>query len=297
MFKQGQKFADILFVSTHDLDAENSWERETESQEFTLELELDPAPATHSQAHEAPLETPRQKAEASQANSRESAVTRGPAVQPRLADTTEASLAGDVKMLSQSYVDDEPGTFRALAIAIVFGLVGAICFAGISAVYFSVGRRAGMLAVAFCAATGARMGASDIRAQRVRWFSALTAAGSAIVGKALLVLILFHLHPDFSAEDWMNFAEPGKSNAIYFEQGIENALSIDGDNRSGQEKLDEKFEEELASEDADSDEEALDEEGEKLSFKQVFPKLFDLFDLPLIVFSMIFAYRLARHGD
>ncbi len=293
-------------MSRFDSENDEAWLSEPgkgspATDELVLELDIEPKPEA----------APEQRAENS--SSPVSAFTGDSAPSAAFAPKPKSPIPHpaeepkfEARVLSQTYVEAESGPMKPILIAAIFGLIGALCFAGISAFYFSIGRRAGMLAVAFFAALGAKMGTNDVRGTGVRWTAAFTAAGSAIAGKAILVFLLFQMYSGFTAEDWTNFADPGKSNAIYFEQGIENALSTDStDMRSGQEKLDDKFEKEFivegsagAEEEGSEEEEVeVEVEAKPLAFGQVFPKMFDVFDLPLIIASMIFAYRMARHGD
>lgn len=287
------------------------------SDELPLELELEepstpPEPVTESQQEtpRSPFASPGQTAQPTPsaqtprspcASPGQTAQSTPPAQTPGQPSGTDGP--NEPQIVYYDMEKQKSDTTRLLICTAIFGLIGALCFAGISAVYFSVGRRVGILFIAFFATLGARLGTDHLGGPRVRYYAAFTAGGSAVVAKAFLVLLLFHMYPDFTAEDWTNFANPGKSAAIYLDQSIENALSTDGsDKRSGQEKLDERFEREYRDE-ADSspgygeysDDEYYDDEFVPLGFWEVLPKAFDVFDLPLILAAMIFAFKFARN--
>jgi hypothetical protein len=215
---------------------------------------------------------------------------------------TTPTAAAEPKIIIYDNKQKKSAAVKLLASCCIFGLIGAACFAGISAIYFSIGRRAGIFFVALFASLGARLGAEVDGSNTVRWYAAFTAAGSSIVGKCFLVLILFNMYPDFTAEDWMNFSNPGKSAAIYFEQGVMNALSTDGrDTRSGQQKLDERFEREFQDPDSyqpfeefGENNEDYEDEAEPLEFSQVFGKTFDIFDVGLILATMFLAFKFSK---
>lgn len=180
------------------------------------------------------------------------------------------------------------GTGRLLIFCAIFGLIGALCFAGTSLFYFSIGRRVGVMFAVGFAVLGARLGASDLRGGRVRTFAAGTTGASAVGAKVLMVVFLFQMYPKFNAEDLTTLIDPGKAAAIYAEQSFVNALSPDG--MDGQERLDQRFGAEVE----DSNEElpaAPQREARVLSFGDVFPKLFDFFDLLLILAAAVFAYK------
>jgi len=217
--------------------------------------------------------------------------------QAKLASQCSQPKPQEASQLVYEEVEETKGNIAGLLICLgIFGFIGALCFAGISVIYFSVGRRVGILFIAFFAALGARLGSNEVRGKTLRWYAAFTAASSAVMAKALLVLLLFHMYPDFNAEDWTNFANPGKSAAIYAEQAVVNALSVD-DTRTSQERLDERFlrEYEESGVDYEDDEYYEDEEPEPLKFADVMPKLFDVFDLPLIIAAMIAAFKMAKY--
>lgn len=174
---------------------------------------------------------------------------------------------------------------RLILYSVLFGALGAICFAGISLFYFSIGRRLGVLFVVFFAALGARLGSKNVNVGYTKWSAAITAGVAGSASKAVLVLMLFQMTPGFNAENLSTFLDPGKSAAIYFEQSLVNALATDG--IDGQQRLDQRFAEEY--------EEYKLSEGEPLSFAQVFPRLFQGFDFLLLAFAMMLSFKFAAN--
>lgn len=176
--------------------------------------------------------------------------------------------------------EEKRSLLRPLIYSLIFGSIGALLFAGASVFYFSLGARAGIVFVIFFSALGARLAAENTRGNAVRWHAAITTGVAAIASRAMLVLILFHMQPNFSAEDLTTLVNPGKASGIYGQQSILNALSPDG--VDGQQRLNERFAE---------DQDELD--SLSLSFVQVFPKLFQAIDFFLILIAMAMTFKFA----
>lgn len=220
-----------------------------------------------------------------------------PHVEPPITNSVLSGQQTEVKKAEEPkiiiYEKNKSGLPISLLITLaIFGVIGAVLAAGTAAFYFSLGRRVGFLFIIFLAAFGARMGTA-LDASSARWYAAWTAGASAVASKAFLVLILFQLSPQFSAEDWTAFRYPGKANAMYLQQSIDNAFTAGiSDSRSGQEKLDERFNKEFSGDDS---EEYVTDEPKILSFGEVFPRLFDLPDFILTLLAMLGAFKFANN--